>query len=50
MFIKKDLRKIEEILSDNKDKKEILKLSKRYDFFLCVSLIYNVICDFLFFM
>jgi Leucine-rich repeat (LRR) protein len=29
MFIKKDLRRIEEILKDESDSKEILKLSKR---------------------
>lgn len=29
MFIKKDLRKIEEILNDEKDKREIMKLAKR---------------------
>ncbi len=29
MFIKKDLRKIEEILVDDNDKRDILKLSKR---------------------
>ena len=29
MFVKKDLRKLEEILSDETDKREILRLSKR---------------------
>lgn len=29
MFIKKDLRKIDEILADDSDKKDILKLAKR---------------------
>ena len=33
MFVKKDLRKLEEILSDETDKREILRLSKRAPWF-----------------